>query len=198
MKTLITLSAAALLATGSAAFAGGIAAPVVEPAPALVPAPVAIAPMSADWSGFYVGGQYGAGSLEDGTDDVDLTTYGVHAGYLYDLGNFVLGGEAAYVAADVDGVDSDGSYVGRAGVIAGYDAGRFLPYVTGGYGYLNTDDGTTSASDSGYYYGIGATYAVTSNVQVGLEYLDHRFDDFDDSGVDLRAKTTSLKVSYSF
>ena len=198
MKSLLPLSAAALLATGSAAFAGGLSEPVMTAPAPVAAAPVAMAPMSADWSGFYVGGQYGLGTVEAGGVENDLKSYGVQAGYLYDLGSFVVGGEAAYAALDVDDVDSDGSYVARAGVLAGYDAGRFMPYVTGGYAYLNAEDGISSASDSGYYYGVGATYAVTDSINVGVEYLDHKFDDFDGSGNDVEAQTTSLKVSYKF
>ena len=197
MKTIISLSAAALLSTGSVAFAGGIAEPIVAPAPAPVPVAAPIV-MSADWSGFYVGGQYGAGSVEldDGTatTDLDLDSYGVQAGYLYDLGSFVVGGEASYNKLDIEGLGDDNS-VTRVGAIAGYDAGRFMPYLAGGYASLDTD---ALGQDDGYYYGVGATYAVTDSINVGVEYLKHEFDDFNDTGTDVTADTTSLKVSYKF
>jgi len=194
MKTLMSLSAAALLATGSAAFAGGIAEPVMAPAPVAPAAPIAMVPVSADWSGFYVGGQYGAGSVDLGAAEPDLTNYGVQAGYLYDLGSFVVGGEASYNVLDIDTVGDDNS-VTRVGVLAGYDAGRFMPYLAGGYASLDAD---ALGQDNGYYYGVGATYAVTDSINVGVEYLEHKFDDFNDTGADIEAKTTSLKVSYKF
>ena len=197
MKTIIPLSAALLLSAGSAAFAGGLAEPVMAPAPA--PVPVAAAPivMSSDWSGFYVGGQAGAGNVElDGatTTDLDLNNYGVQAGYLYDLGSFVVGGEASYNKLDIDTLGDDNA-VTRVGAIAGFDAGRFMPYLAGGYASLDTD---ALGQDDGYYYGVGATYAVTDSINVGVEYLKHEFDDFNDTGTDVIADTTSLKVSYKF
>ena len=197
MKTIIPLSAALLLSTGSAAFAGGLAEPVMAPAPA--PVPVAAAPIvtSSDWSGFYVGGQAGAGNVEldaTTTTDLDLNNYGVQAGYLYDLGSFVVGGEASYNKLDIDTLGDDNS-VTRVGAIAGFDAGRFMPYLAGGYASLDTD---ALGQDNGYYYGVGATYAVTDSINVGVEYLKHEFDDFNDTGTDVTADTTSLKVSYKF
>ncbi|MBU0861024.1 MAG: porin [Alphaproteobacteria bacterium] len=198
MKNVMIASVVASL-TATASFAGGIAEPVMTVAPA---APVAVAApvvMTNDWSGFYAGAQVGFGQLEtefgdDSADsDEDLTAYGVQAGYLYDLGKFVVGAEAAYAQLDVDGLD-DKADVLRAGVIAGYDAGRFLPYVTAGYANVDAD----GVDDDGYYYGAGVDYAVTSKVRVGVEYLEHKFDNFNDSDVDLTAKTTSLKVSYVF
>ena len=109
----------------------------------------------------------------------------------------VLGGELAYDKLDIDTI-GDNNDVVRAGVLAGYDAGRFMPYLAGGYAYLDTDAFGTSQNDNGYYYGVGATYAVTSSIRVGVEYLEHRFDDFDNTGVDIKAKTTSLKASFAF
>ncbi|WP_386682256.1 outer membrane protein [Loktanella sp. R86503] len=199
MKNVMIAGVVASL-TATASFAGGIAEPVMTTAPA---APVAVAApvvMTNDWSGFYAGAQVGFGQLEaefdDGTEveDEDLTSYGVQAGYLYDLGKFVVGAEAAYAQLDIDGLD-DNADVLRAGVVAGYDAGRFLPYVTAGYANVDTN---AIGEDDGYYYGAGVDYAVTSNVRVGVEYLEHKFDNFEDAGIDLTAKTTSLKVSYAF
>ena len=194
MKIAMIASAAALAAT--AATAGGIAEPVMSTP---VAAPVAAAPivLTNDWSGFYVGGQIGAGSVElDGatTTDLDLNSYGVQAGYLYDLGSFVVGGEASYNVLDIDTLGDDNS-VTRVGAIAGFDAGRFMPYLAGGYASLDTD---ALGQDDGYYYGVGATYAVTDSINVGVEYLKHEFDDFNDTGTDVTADTTSLKVSYKF
>lgn len=197
MKNVMIASVIASL-TATASFAGGIAEPIVTVAPA---APVVVAApvvMTNDWSGFYAGAQvgFGEGELSPSASE-DLTSYGVQGGYLYDLGKFVVGGEVAYANLDLDETDSD-AYALRAGVIAGYDAGRFLPYLTGGYANLNTDNGTADVNDGGYYYGAGVDYAVTSNVRVGVEYLEHKFDNFNDSTDDVSAQTTSLKVSYVF
>ena len=199
MKSVVYIAAAASLAA-TASFAGGIAEPVMAPAPAVVPVAAPIV-MSSDWSGFYVGGQIGTGNVETdtgtATTDLDLSSYGVQAGYLYDLGSFVVGGEASYNKLDIDTLGEDNS-VTRVGVIAGYDAGRIMPYLAAGYASLDVDSAALTANDDGYYYGVGVDYAITSNVRVGVEYLQHEFDDFDSSGIDIDARTTSLKVSYAF
>lgn len=194
MKTVMIAAATATL-TATSAFAGGMAEPVMVSAP-VAPMAAPMIMMSSDWSGFYAGGQIGTGTSEQtGTPSNDLTSYGLQAGYLYDLGSFVVGAEGSYAKLDIDGRNTD-DYVGRIGVIAGYDAGKFLPYLTAGYANLDLD-GAPDTLD-GYYYGVGVAYALTPNFRVGIEYLDHKFDNVFDTTDDLEGKTTSLKVSYAF
>ncbi|WP_375264035.1 outer membrane protein, partial [Palleronia sp.] len=115
---------------GTSAVAGGIAEPVVEQ-PVIIPAADPV-PVS-DWTGPYVGLQLGTGSVDsDGADEVDISTAGVQAGYLYDMGRFVLGGELDYANVNFDDdstFDADGN-IARLKLRAGYDAGRVLPYLT--------------------------------------------------------------------
>ncbi len=204
MKTFMTLSAATLLATGTAAFAGGMAEPVMTPAPTVVAAPVAVAPMSADWSGFYAGASLGYGQVSASDnlfngEEPDGALYGLHAGYNYDFGRFVLGGELEYQGTDIQddasGIDLDA--VARAKVRAGYDAGNFMPYLTAGYAQAYTG-GALDADDGGAFYGVGVDYQFGQNFVIGAEVLQHQFDDFDGTGVDLDATTASLRVSYKF
>ncbi len=108
-----------------------------------------------------------------------------------------MGGEAAYDSADLDFFDGDNS-VFRAGVRAGYDAGKILPFATAGYTYLNGETNGADGEGSGYYFGFGADYAVTPNVIAGAQLLRHQYDDFNDSGVDIQADTAQLRVSYKF
>ncbi|MFI0397024.1 outer membrane protein [Paracoccus jiaweipingae] len=205
MKLSYTAFAIAAL-TGSTAFAGGYVAPVVEP----VVAPVVVTDPMTDWTGFYAGAQFGRfdGSLSfPNTADRDATgnAYGIHAGYLHDMGQFVLGGEIAYDkldGLDIDGLSDkvDGSKV-SAKVLAGYDAGRFLPYATIGYAKAKINDfGASGDVDGdGYLYGIGAKFKATDNVLVGAEVLKHKFKDFNDTdNLDLDATTFGVNVSYQF
>ena len=61
-------------------FAGGLAEPVAEP---VIAAPVVMAPVSADWTGFYAGAQVGYGDVSsnvagiDGNDDVQNVFVGL-------------------------------------------------------------------------------------------------------------------------
>ena len=191
------LIAAPLAILSSTAFAGGFAEPVVTAAPTPVPI-VAPTPVGRDWTGAYGGVSLGFGDVEaDGvTGDFAGATFGGHVGYNYDLGSIVVGAELEAVGTNdftnaASGLELEN--VLRAKVRAGYDAGAFLPYVTGGYAQATV----SGDDDDGYFYGVGVDYAFSDNVTVGGEYLRHAFDDFN-GGEDITADTVSLRVSYNF
>lgn len=195
--------AAGLLLAPLAAFAGGPTAPATETA---VAPPMAAAPakVDGDWTGFYAGAQIGNGNVTSdapGLDGNDVIG-GVHAGYRYDLGRAVLGAELDYNAANIDISDSLSDTtvdsVARLKLMAGYDVGRALVYVTGGAAYAEATLDGSSASDDGYFAGVGVDYRLSDNINLGGELLGHRFDDFDDSGVDVEAVTLQAKIAYRF
>ncbi|MGR3500043.1 MAG: outer membrane protein [Limimaricola soesokkakensis] len=200
-----TSSLAVVLGLAAApALAGGLAMPVADPvAPA---APVAVAPVvapSADWTGFYAGGQLGYGQSEsdDLGFDEDGAIYGGQVGYNYDFGRFVMGGELSYVGTEIGdedaGAEIDG--VAAAKLRAGYDAGAFMPYVTAGYASAYTADEVAGDDQfDGYVYGAGVDYKVTENIVVGGEILQHEFEDLGDTDNDLDATTAAARVSYQF
>lgn len=195
------LAVSAVAALGFAAtpaFAGNLEAPVIVPAPA----PVAVVPVVTgnDWTGFYAGGSLGYADAEEAdpsTFEADGATYGLHAGYDYDFGSFVMGGELEISGFDVSAGGVDVDSVARAKLRAGYDAGNFLPYITAGAAQLNTG-GALDGDDTGTFYGLGMDYLLTDSIRLGGEVLKHEFDDFDDSGLDLDATTASLRMSFQF
>lgn len=190
------ISATALLS--APAWAGALDEPVVEPVPvAPAPAPVYT---GGDWTGFYAGGQVGnldvdgeGGLAGVGGDD---TSYGLHAGYNYDFGTWVVGGELDYDDASVDlsngaSVDS----VWRAKLRGGYDFGRTLVYATAGVADLDTSVG----GDTGEFYGVGVSYKATEQFIVSGEYLMHDFSDIGgNAGFDAEADTFSVRASWQF
>lgn len=192
-----SLVAAAFMISGSAAFAGGYVAPVVETQPIVV-AETPVAP-NADWTGFHAGIQYGQGSLEGAyggvsVDAGDYDGFGVHGGYNHDFGRYVLGAELDYNKVELDDVDGDGDLVRLKGR-AGADLGRFMPYVTLGVAHLEGDDD----SETGYMYGIGADFMATEKFLVGLEYANHEFDDVGGvDGLDAEADLFQVRASYRF
>ncbi len=193
MKFVVTAVAASLFA--SASFAGGYAAPVTE-APV---APSVAYAAGTDWSGFYAGLQYGSGDLSASfggvsVDAGDFDAYGVHAGYMWDLGGFVVGAELDYnnVALDVDS-DADGDLMRARGRL-GADLGRFLPYATLGLASLSSD----GESESGTTYGIGADFLVTDKFSVGLDYSTHDFNDVEGTGISIDADLVQIRGSFQF
>ncbi|MEJ6401739.1 outer membrane protein [Yoonia sp. 2307UL14-13] len=205
-----TLVALPLAVFGGMATAGGLAEPVAAPVPV---APPPVVPVGTDWTGFYAGGQLGFGSVEaeDDAGDDPITgdetglLYGVHAGYLYDFGNLVLGGELDYDLSNIEPeVGDDANFevdsVARAKVLLGYDAGQFLPYVTGGVAQLTTTSDDVDALDTdndGTFAGIGAKYLLSDSIMLGGEVLQHQFDDYVD-GTDVEATTATLRASFRF
>ena len=190
----LTASLASL--TSLPAFAGALDAPAPDPVPPAAPAPVAIAPQGGDWTRGYAGVQLGYGDI-DGTGDADGDDYlyGVHIGYDYDFGTFVLGGELDYDGSDIDlngaaTVDS----VARLKLRAGYDFGRTLGYVTAGVAEVDTSLG----SESGEFYGIGVAYQINERYTVGAELLEHNIDDISGTGVDADATTFTVRGSIRF
>lgn len=202
VRNSLIISAIALGAATTAQ-AGSLADPAVEAAPtpvAVVPV-VAPTPRGNDWTGFYAGAQLGYGQLESDAFDEDAEDllYGVHAGYNYDFGNFVIGGEIDYDWTQISdsGSSIDLDNVARLKLRAGYDAGEFLPYVTVGAARAFTG-GALDANDDGQFFGVGLDYQVGSNLRVGGEVLRHEFEDFDGSGADIEATTFAARVSYNF
>jgi predicted porin len=187
-----TLISASLALLAAPVLAGNTEAPTLE-------APVAVAPTvshDASWTGFYAGAQYSFGDAEvDNNGDDDYEAFGIHAGYLHDFGSFVLGGELDYSQGDVEtsagDVDAD---IFRLKAIAGYDLGKFLPYVTVGLADYDTDAG----DDTSEFFGVGVNYAINDDWRVGAEYLVDSVDDFDGTGSDVDLDSFNLRVGYSF
>jgi|TARA_R110000796_G_C14564298_1_gene435175 outer membrane immunogenic protein len=199
-KYLGSAAISALLA--APAFAGNLQEPVVEP---IIAAPVQVQPIS-DWTGFYVGGQLGYGEASGADEDVSGGLGGLHAGYLYDLGQWVIGGELDYDWADMSdtfgGVEVKVDEIARLKLIGGYDLGNGLLYATAGAfnANLNASVGSleTNVDDNGWLAGIGYKHKFTENWVGGVEALYHKASDFDDSGEDLKIKTLTARISYKF
>ncbi|OSQ45763.1 outer membrane protein [Marivita geojedonensis] len=190
----ILLGTALVATAATSTYAGSADLAPVEP---MIVEPVTVAPtqMGGDWTGAYGGLSFG--NLSADADDLDDSegVYGVYGGYDYDFGQFVVGGELDYQTGEdiqLGGIEVDD--VLRAKVRGGYDLGRTLVYGTVGAAQLNTNIG----DDTGFVGGLGVEYKVTEQITVGGEYLAHRFDDFDGTGVDVEADTVSIRGSFRF
>ncbi len=120
-----------------------------------------------------MGLQVGTGTF-DGATSEDLTSYGLHAGYLRDLGQYVVGAEIDYDRLEIDTFSSNDNGVTRLKGIVGYDAGKLLPYAILGAANFQFEDGLGGDLDTlGVVYGVGASYKVTDKVRLGAEVLQH-------------------------
>lgn len=191
-----SVSASLIALAGVPALAGSMDAPAADPvAPTAPPAP-AIVSYGDDWTGGYAGIQLGYGDVNGtGAADGDGELYGVHLGYDYDFGTFVLGGEIDYDDANIDlNGAADVDSVARLKLKAGYDFGPTLAYFTAGVAEVDTSLG----SESGGFYGIGATYKIDERYTVGAELLEHDFNNVAGSGVDADATTLTVRGSVRF
>lgn len=129
-----------------------------------------LSPPAYDWSGLYAG----------------IYTAGARAGYNWQLGTFVVGGEAN--VGHLGGLNHD---VGDGGslketwnsgvrVRAGVAIDHALFYGLVGYNLARFEaKGTVTSGNkwnSGFDVGAGFEYALTKNVSIGLEYDYSRFD----------------------
>ena len=203
MKPIKATALAAVAAfSATPALAGGLAEafrePSVAPAAAVIVAPSAAAAPIANWGGFYIGAQLGNADVlaSDKAFDGSGSTKGLFAGYRADLGKIVVGLEGNYdwtdIALNSGGITVD--KVTRLKLIGGYDLGPALLYAT----VASVKADSSLGSDTGYAMGVGVDYALTNRFAVGVEMLEHHFDDFNGLGIDLDATTFNLRVSYRF
>ncbi len=197
MKTSLRLTATTTVFLSLAS--GALLAGTLEPAPALTPVapPPAFLP-STDWTGGYVGLQLGYADADgDGGLSGDDSTFGLHAGYDWDFGNYVLGAEFDYDNTDIDlnagAAEIDDVF--RLKFRGGYDLGDTLIYATAGAARADTSVG----NETGPFVGVGIAYRINDSYTVGAELLEHRFDDVGGTaGADVDVTTFNLRASFRF
>jgi outer membrane immunogenic protein len=199
MKTIAALLMTAAIATP--ALAGGPTTPIAEPE--IVPAAEPYVAPGLDWSGAYAGAQIGYGDVD--SNGAGLDGYGalggVHAGYRWDMGNFVAGAELSYDKANIDLGATAGDELDDVTALkltAGREFGNSLVYGALGAAHASASVAGADLSDNGLVYGLGMDYAISERMTVGGELLRHDFNDFDASGVDLDATTLKAKVALRF
>ena len=201
-----TLSLVSVLALSSFALAGGDFTPVEEP---VVIVPVVI---EEDNSAFYLGLGFGQGYVNNSFTDEEMTstTLMLQAGYQYNPyvaleGRYSFGFNMDYepgltnnLSNDYDGdFSSWGIYVKPM-----YPIGDFSVYALLGYGGVMLSElENGDAYESGFQWGLGASYAFTENVVLFADYVSL----YDDTGFDYRAQfddvdsdTWTIGATYKF
>jgi opacity protein-like surface antigen len=193
----------AMMGAASIALAGTVAltAPAAAQEAALTEQSVSTMGMG-DWTGLYGGVSLGYGDVSGDVvlgDDINGTNYGIFVGYQRQFNAVVVGGELEWSATewtdDTIGLDVDS--VARAKVRLGYDAGSFLPYAVIGAAQVATS-GAVDDDDNGWFYGAGVDFGLGNGIVLGAEVLQHEFNDYADTGIDVSATTLTARVAYSF
>jgi outer membrane immunogenic protein len=215
MKTHLkaALASVMILGAGAAAAADMPSAKYLPMAPAL--------PSFYNWTGFYVGAQAGYSWGTDTTTELltanrgfinafdyhpESVLGGVHAGFNYQMGSFVVG-----IEGDVDAMNARSGFHDPSQVRSPFDPGglvrvqqdwqasvrarlgfaldRFMVYGTAGvafsefqYSYFNPLAGFGeggSFSRTGWTVGGGVNYAMTNNLILGVDYRYTDYGKFD-------------------
>ena len=125
----------------------------------------------------------------------------MHAGYRWDMGNWVAGTELSWDKTSIDLGATAGDQldsIAALKLMAGREIGNSLVYGTLGAAHANASIGGADLSDSGLVYGLGFDYAVNDRWSVGGEVLQHNFDNFDGTTNDFDATTIKAKVGLRF
>jgi outer membrane immunogenic protein len=164
-----------------------------------------IAPERFGWSSFYVGGSVGYGLLSD----VDYSfapplvsegkdwLFGVHAGYLHQFGNFVVGLEGEYQRLDIqfEGLPVFAEDAWTIKARAGLAFDRWLITGHGGGSYVTTNIGL---EDWAWVAGVGVDYAVTDHIVLGASYSHMRSDSYDDTLIYARIDQFTARLGFKF
>ena len=151
-------------------------------------APAYVTPIY-NWTGPYIGisGGYGWGNSDfsgGGSVDPDGGLFGATIGYNWQLGMLVTGieGDISWSGLSDSGTCTLGpcrvenNWLGTVRGRLGYNAGRWMPYVTGGLAVGDIDAritgvGSSSSTEVGWTVGAGVEAAIAGPWTVKVEYL---------------------------
>lgn len=162
-------------------------------------AAVPAASFANDWTGPYAGAQFGASEIDvdPAPLDGDGPSYGVFAGYNMASGAVVYGAEIDYDVTEYDigdgAVEVDSTTRLKARV--GTELGGGLAYGTAGVVWATSPE---LGDDNGYLIGLGYDFPVGNGITIGGEILQHEFEDYNDSGLDVGVTTVKARVAFNF
>jgi outer membrane immunogenic protein len=185
MKSVLLASVAAL-----ALSAGLVSANAADIQQRSMPtkAPAYVAPLY-NWTGPYIGisGGYGWGSSDfsgGGSLDPDGGIFGATLGYNWQMGALVTGieGDISWSGLKDNGACTLGAcsvennWLGTVRGRLGYNAGRWMPYVTGGLAIGDIDAditgvGSSDKTKAGWTIGAGVEAAIAGPWTAKVEYL---------------------------
>jgi outer membrane immunogenic protein len=184
-RLMVSATLAIVIAGCGAAFAADVPARTYTKAPA-------VADLSYDWSGFYVGAQVGDAASRGGyttveTGGSEVFTYnpssaigGVHLGFQRQWASWVLGVETTFSGTQLNATDPSILFAGRTRSLSardiatvvgkvGYAAGPWMLYAKGGFAdsKINTSSTNPAAGVFADVNGWQAGYTVGG----GIDYM---------------------------
>jgi|SRR6185369_9335859 len=142
---------------------------------------------SSTWTGFYLGGNAGFGSVN--STNAGGFMWGGTMGYNQQIGNFIVGLEGDYdwsnikattdlgiCAGVTNGCRVHNNWIATARGRVGYIFDRYMAYATGGLAYGNAKlfaaaAGPEVANRAGYAIGAGLEYRIDPHWTAKVEYL---------------------------
>lgn len=188
-------------------------------------APAYVAPVYANWTGFYAGVNVGYGFGKSNWDFPAVSPSpkgvlaGITLGYNFQTGVWVWGLEADVDYSGMKGsadcfggtCETKNSWLGTARGRIGYAGwNNFLPYLTGGAAFgdikASSPFGSATKTKVGWTAGAGMEYAMWSNWSVKLEYLYVDLGKMDcgiscgaaSDNVSFKANTVKAGLNYRF
>ena len=203
------------LLAGASLLALGVAQASAADLPARMPAkaPAYVAPMTYNWTGFYLGlnGGYGFGrsefngTLPSGSFDTSGGLFGATVGYNWQTGPVVLGLEGDIDWSGIKGSGSCGGfscdvrndYLATIRGRLGYAMDRWMPYVTGGAAIGNVKTsvagfGDTNNTRGGWTVGGGIEASIAGPWTAKVEYL---YVDLGDADTAVAGTSASFKTN---
>lgn len=176
------------------------------------------------WEGIYVGafGGYTAGAFNDDIDgiwfdngdEINVSGWllGLNAGANFYLTDGVVGGIVGDVAwsdatgslSDIIAFQYDINWQGSLRAKLGFDAGAFMPYLTGGLAVANGTflffDGSDSQTHIGWTVGAGVEVAVTDDLSIDAlyRYSDYGSATYFDTSPDISLNTHQVTVGLNW
>lgn len=162
--------------------------------------------------GFYAGLSFGEFNGVANSEAVDReyswgnnARPGVFVGYDQQLGSFFLGGELALtLGGDLSIVSTSDDALAADSLVDfkirfGKEFGSTKLYGFAGYSRMDAEDYDGDVTLTGMNGGIGMSYAINSNIDIGLEYIRRDLDDSTAVYTDTNnLSTVALRVGFRF
>lgn len=200
-----TTAAAALIATGASAGEYSKSGPAMAEPTIETPAMPAPTPRF-DWTGGYVGAGLGYGRMSiSGANNGSAAVGALFAGYRYDMGIAVLGGElqvspGAFGSATLPGGDrlrSGASLMLSAGIPVTADA-RTLGYVAAGPSLVRTSGAGGSETSTGAGVQVGMDHMLTDQIMLRGSVNYTAINNVGNNNLNTRTLGAGIGVGFKF